>query len=257
MMRSLLAAPALLLPSLQPRTPPHMLLPGIDELKGLAQTRLEIFEAAAAQAEDAGATALELVGLPGTELERGLNDFILRGLDAVQELGFEMKDDAPSLTYRIISELREDLRVVLLEERIAAIVLLLAAVGIALVGGLTRGTAGSLRESSGALVPSVRERQGGSLFRTELTAAEAAVFDAGGASMPIRSSRERLRIIADAAKQTPAAGTARTISPVSPGLWLELLLCVALDVAGDASLFYPFNGEVRVRVRMASGRLHC
>lgn len=30
---------------------------------------------------------------------------------------------------------------------------------------------------------------------------------------------------------------------VSAGLWLELVLCVALDIAGDASYFYPTFGE--------------
>ena len=46
---------------------------------------------------------------------------------------------------------------------------------------------------------------------------------------------------ADSQARDSQARTARI--SISAGLWLELGLCVCLDVAGDASYFYPTFGE--------------
>ena len=170
--------------------------------------------------------------LEGSKLFSGM-------LDSVREFEGFYQTALPSMA-GLIDDTRDQLRVVLEEERVAAVVLLVVATSLALGGGTLRGVATkSLPESSS------------SLFRTQLTEAEAAAFDAGGATMPIRRSLGLRRRSSSTGSSTSGSasasstGSSNTSAPanaVSPGLWLELILCVLLDAAGDASLFYPLNG---------------
>lgn len=137
-----------------------------------------------------------------------------------------------------IGDLREVLRELLLQERVAAIILLITAALLSLTLGLIQGTKQARNNN---LELSGRER----LFRKELTPEESAAYDSGGARWSFDRAGERLTEPTDEASQRAAmpSGRART-SAVNAGLWLELVLCILLDAAGDASLFYPVNGEL-------------
>ena len=163
------------------------------------------------------------VFLEGSKLFSGM-------LASVREFEGFYQTALPSMA-GLVADTRDQLRAVLEEERVAAVVLLVVATSLALGGGTLRGVATkSLPESSS------------SLFRTQLTEAEAAAFDAGGAIMPIRRSLGLRRRGSSTGSSTSGSAASAPTNAVSPGLWLELILCVLLDAAGDASLFYPLNG---------------
>ena len=177
-------------------------------------------------------------------------------LEGALESGLESLPTLPSFA-TWISETRDELRLVLTEERALAVVLLALALAVAVLGGLTRGTAASLRDSSGAVLRDPETED--ALFRTELTKDEAARFDAGGAFSMISVGSERTTARQKGGAAAPAAGRRGRLpsTPINTGLWVELALCVLLDMAGDASLFYPTVGDEAQDVGFAIFQAFC
>ena len=133
--------------------------------------------------------------------------------------------------------LREVLRELLLQERVACVVLLGTTFVLALLGGLTSGVSQSnLEGGTGRKTVGARLLESDAdVFRVGFTDDEAVRYDEGG--------------VADLARPLPPPRRSlkkkeRTKTSVSAGLWFELLLCVLLDAAGAASLFYPVGGEL-------------
>ena len=125
-----------------------------------------------------------------------------------------------------VSKWRDTLRMILQEERVLAALLLGSGVLFAIVGGLTVGDRSGRTERKPL-------RGDEPPLRKSLTPSAAAAFDAGRPPDVV----ERLQTLPPDARQSdrqPGVGAA---------LWLELVLCVLLDAAGDASFFYPI-GEV-------------
>jgi len=122
-----------------------------------------------------------------------------------------------------IAELREVLRLVLEQERIASAFLLAVVLLTAVAGGLLSGDKSRSRAEEGVLFDD--------LFRTSLTPEQERAYDRGAGEALLEGdaldSRDESR------RRSPRA------MGVSAGQWLELALCVLLDAAGDASLFYP------------------
>ena len=136
----------------------------------------------------------------------------------------------------VVGELRELVQLLLLQERVLGIGFLACAIIFAVGGGLLLGDRVSPKENV---------IEGQDLFRTDLGRDEAAAFDEGiSASVDPRAPLDT-RVAADecqAPRRIPRPSRA-VKRAISPGLWFELILCIAIDVAGDASLFYP-TGEV-------------
>jgi hypothetical protein len=134
-----------------------------------------------------------------------------------------------------VAELREILRLVLFQERFAGSVVLAAAVLLCVAGGVVVGD--RTRPCSRPWYDDENT------FRTGMSEAATAAFDKGsdgGGSSLVASAAER------AAAWTNEASRSKLLPPeqpgrraVSAGLWVELLACVGLDAAGEASLFYP------------------
>ena len=150
-----------------------------------------------------------------------------------------------------VNMLREVLNDVLLQERGWAIISLVLASALAAACTVFRGDATvAVRQRYEGPFQIARERDDGLLFRTELTKEEQELFDRGGrifwdASYAALSSTSSKTAIEGTRRQ----GRRRVRDPQAERLrvrlWAELVVCILLDAAGDASLFYPFNGEVR------------
>ena len=170
--------------------------------------------------------------------------------DALPKLSIPTLPAAYQLGDSIV-ELRIVISQILLQERFVAILLLSAAALVALVAGLTVGAAVPASSSSRArrqAEPGSVEEIGAvgadaddaALFRVGLSEREAARYDEGGAfgyERPEQEGEQQRR-------QQAAAVAPRKALGVNAGLWFELVLCILLDAAGDASLFVPINGEL-------------
>jgi hypothetical protein len=122
---------------------------------------------------------------------------------------------------------RESLREVLLQERIIGLFLLGTCVLLSLLGGMSDEQNASMGSLSG------RKEQQDLIFRKTLNPAAEAAFDAGLSPEAV----ERLQTSTDQLR--PAARGRQ--GGVTAILWLQLVLCIAIDAAGDASLFYPIG----------------
>lgn len=133
---------------------------------------------------------------------------------------------------RIASDAQVDLNAILIEFREIALGVTLAAFTIALVVGLLAAdplAAGDDKDRK-------RVQIGGKplgeefVFRTSMELEQAQLWDRGVPS----------DLLADASRGPAGKKGQRRLSV---GVWLELILCVVLDVAGFASYFFPRLGE--------------
>ena len=125
-----------------------------------------------------------------------------------------------------ISGLRTSLLELLAYERATAGVLLLVLTVMAVMGS---------SNARGGTVVLRRATPGDeAVFRKGFSDAEAASFDAGRDLEPRPAASRR---------RTSASPLTR-VTRVSGKQWLVLVLCVALDAVGDASLFFPESGEL-------------
>ena len=125
---------------------------------------------------------------------------------------------------------REQASSLMMSVRVAGVGLLLFTIVAAVAAGLFVGDRSAPPEELGN-----GEEE---LLLKEMTPERAAQWDRGG----WRSGLEEADgAEADSQARDSQARTARI--SISAGLWLELGLCVCLDVAGDASYFYPTFGE--------------
>ena len=123
-----------------------------------------------------------------------------------------------------IGEVRYILVALMQQERILSVLLLASAIFLAVVGSLAVGDRTS---------PAGRQEATDTTLRKSLSPSAAAAFDAGRDAQYVESLQQRQQ------QQTQDKVVRREKKPVSTGLWLELLLCILIDSAGDASLFYP------------------
>ena len=201
---------------------------GLEELsKSVTQGLEELVNAASSPTEDldrimGAGTVTDLSNAFGL---RTSMDGLRTNFDEVARSVFDL-EAFPSLP-PMVSSLdllmwREQASSLMMSVRVAGVGLLLFTIVAAVAAGLFVGDRSAPPEELGN-----GEEE---LLLKEMTPERAAQWDRGG----WRSGLEE----ADGEGDSQAR-TAR----ISAGLWLELGLCVCLDVAGDASYFYPTFGE--------------
>ncbi|EOD17241.1 hypothetical protein EMIHUDRAFT_244257 [Emiliania huxleyi CCMP1516] len=147
---------------------------------------------------------------------------------------------SPSVIGPALSELRESINGVLLDVRLLSLYLNAGVFALALICGLLLGD-----QSRPDLPRDEREGDDG-LYRT-MPAARAATWDRGGPTFRgggrgALSERSSLPPPPPAQKFVDELRPSRgAFTAVSAGLWVEFVLCVALDTLGTASYFYPLG----------------
>ena len=134
----------------------------------------------------------------------------------------EMPSLPPLIDGNDILLLREEVNGLLLDVRIAGIGVLLVSVVVAIVAGIISG-------DRSEPVDDVCMQEDEEVLLSWMPPARAALYDQG---LDDRDMLEECVI-----------DPAPTFKRISAGLWLELVVCVALDVVGDASYFFPTFGE--------------
>jgi len=181
----------------------------------------------------------------------GLQDQVYEELgDLVAKVGSLQLPSLPSIPtavddFNVLSgELLDLLSAVTLQLQIAGTSVLAVSALLALLSGFIFGD----RSSPSAVF---REVQDASTFRTELSEASSQAWDRGQTDLVAiglsKNSRfARAQEVDEAAARSSIFGKASRglARPVSVGLWLELVFCVLIDAAGNASLFVPGYGEL-------------
>ena len=152
--------------------------------------------------------------------------------------GSQLQESLVDLT-AVSNDLSEFFDAFLLQLQITSNFALVGAAVLALCVGLIFGDRSSPTQV-------FNELQDANTFREELSEAASAAWDRGETDLTAigtsRGSRFARAQEADeqGARSSIFGEASRNLArPVSAGLWLELLLCVLLDAAGNASLFVP------------------
>jgi hypothetical protein len=152
--------------------------------------------------------------------------------DPVRDFNARLSLPADFIVADAIGEVRDLVRLLLLTERTASIVLAVFALILAVAGGVLIGD----RTGRSSAAPETAEEI--ATFRRALSESEAAAFDAG---RPLLVPPEERAAPQQAARSRSSVALSPdlAVGRVSAGLWLELFLCVLIDAAGSASLFSP------------------
>ena len=202
---------------------------GLEELsKSVTQGLEELVNAASSPTEDldrimGAGTVTDLSNAFGL---RTSMDGLRTNFDEVARSVFDL-EAFPSLP-PMVSSLdllmwREQASSLMMSVRVAGVGLLLFTIVAAVAAGLFVGDRSAPPEELGN-----GEEE---LLLKEMTPERAAQWDRGGWRSGLEEAEEC------------ETGTQGRAARISEGLWLELGLCVCLDVAGDASYFYPTFGE--------------
>lgn len=225
-------------------TAPRLSFLDADEFFTQAQEKAAESIAAAPESSDSLARGL-LDVRTAEESEAAIVNGLSSGVASLRQAANDLFPSAasfpslPSAATTPVGELRGVLATVIQQERVIGVVVLVAALAFSVIGGIRLGDRSRPPEKADdARVWKGVAGDGARTFRTGLAPTVKEAFDQGGsAERETRRSREDFSV-----SQTEMNTVYRTARrQVSTGLWVELLLCVLLDVAGDASLFYPIG----------------
>ena len=133
-----------------------------------------------------------------------------------------------------IGGVRDVLRGVLQEERIWGTALLLGCISLSIFGGSILGD----RANPPKVTMATKEAPD---LRRSLSRSAARAFDEGRDAAVVENLQQQRRPPPPQRELDSASAGGRPYTAVSNLQWAQLLLCILLDVAGDASFFYPLG----------------